>query len=140
MNCLTYRVKRSVFSVALATALLTGGGTFAAAALGVVPAALAQAQPSGSPPAGDQVQGQHGRRMGQLLMSLNLSDAQKTQIRAIMADAHKQNQNVTDRDERRANMKAAMGKIDTVLTPAQRTELHAKMDAMRAQGQPAHTQ
>jgi Spy/CpxP family protein refolding chaperone len=124
------RFKRSAFSVALATALLTGGGTFAAVAFGSVPAALADDATSG-PPAG----GQHGHRMGEMLMSLNLSDAQKTQIRAIMAEARKQNENVTDREQRRSNMKAAMAKVDTVLTPAQRTELHAKMDAARRQTQ-----
>jgi Spy/CpxP family protein refolding chaperone len=124
------RFKRSALSVALATALLAGGGTFAAVAFGSVPAALADDAPSG-PPAG----GRHGHRMGEMLMSLNLSDAQKTQIRAIMADARKQNENVTDRQQRRGNMKAAMAKVDTVLTPAQRTELHAKMDAARRQTQ-----
>jgi hypothetical protein len=46
---------------------------------------------------------------------------------------------VTDRDQKRANMKAAYAKVDTVLTPAQRTELHAKLDAMRAQNQTTHS-
>jgi hypothetical protein len=54
-----------------------------------------------------------------------------------MADARKQNANVTDRDQRRANFKAAMTKVEGVLTPAQRTALHAKMDAMRQQSSPA---
>jgi Spy/CpxP family protein refolding chaperone len=130
MNTPIQRFKRSAFSVALATALLAGGGTFAGVALGSVPAALADDAPSG-PPAGAP----HDHRMGQMLMSLDLSDAQKAQIRAIMADAHKQNANVTDREQRRANMKAALAKIDTVLTPAQRTALHAKMDAARRQTQ-----
>ena len=47
---------------------------------------------------------------------------------------------MTDRDARRANMKAAYEKIDTVLTPEQRTELHAKLDAMHQQNAPAHAQ
>ena len=137
MDRLSFRLKHSFLSVALATALLTGGGTFAAVALGSVPAALAQDQPGGPPP---PAQGGHGNRMGKMLMSLNLTEAQKTQIRAIMADARKQNHNLTDRDQRRANMKAAMDKVETVLTPAQRTELHAKMEAMRQQNPGARPQ
>jgi Spy/CpxP family protein refolding chaperone len=130
------QLKTSFVSVCAATTLLAGAGTAATIALGAVPAAFAQDQPTGAAPAG----GAHGQRMGQLLMSLNLSDAQKSQIRAIVADARKQNTNVTDRDERRANMKTAYGKIDNVLTPAQRTQFHAKMEAMRQQYQSAHPQ
>ena len=136
MDRLALRIKFSFLSVAAATALLGAGGTFAAVAFGSVPAALAQDQPSGPPPAG----GEHGHRMGEMLMSLSLTDAQKTRIRGIMADARKQNENVTDRDTRRANMKAALSKVETVLTPSQRTALHAKMDAMRQQNQTAHPQ
>jgi Spy/CpxP family protein refolding chaperone len=130
------RTKLSFLSVALATAMLTGVGTVAAVTFGAVPAALAQDQPAGAPPA----QSERGRRMGQMLMSLNLSDEQKTQIRAIIADARKANQNVTDRDQKRANMKAAYAKVETVLTPAQRSELHAKIEAMRQQNQAPHPQ
>ena len=136
MNLTLFPLKRALMSVAAATALLTGGGTAAAVAFGAVPAAVAQDQPTGAPSAG----GEHGQRMGQLLMSLNLSDAQKAQIRSMIADARKQNENVTDRDARRANMKAAYAKFDTVLTPAQRTQFHAKMDAMRRQYQSTHPQ
>lgn len=135
MNRQLIRMKFSLLSVALATALLAGGGTLGAIATGSVPAAYAQDQPNaGGPPAG----GQRGH-MGKILMSLNLSDAQKTQIRSIMADTRKQNENVTDRDQRRANYKAAMSKVEAVLTPAQRTELHTKMDAMRQQSDAPHS-
>jgi Spy/CpxP family protein refolding chaperone len=134
MNILFRSPCRPAFSVALALAVLAGGGTFAGIALGAVPAAFADDAPAGSPAAGE-----HGHRMGQILMSLNLTDTQKTQIRSIMADARKQNQNVTDRDQRRANMKAAMSKVEAVLTPEQRTQLHAKLDAMRQQNQAPHS-
>ncbi len=123
----------SMLSLALAAALLTGGGTFASIALGTVPAASAQDQPAGSPPAGAQ-----RGRMAKILMSLNLSDAQKAQIRTIRDETMKANANVTDRDARRANYKAMMTKVEAVLTPAQRTELHAKMDAMRPPDQAGH--
>jgi Spy/CpxP family protein refolding chaperone len=109
--------------VALAAALSIGAGAIIASHAGGASAALAQ--DAGSPAPG------HGRpRMGQILMSLNLSDQQKTRIRAIMKDVRAQSQNA-DRETKRANYQAAFKKIDTVLTPSQRTELHAKMDAMR---------
>ncbi len=71
--------------------------------------------------------------MGKILMQLNLSDDQKAQIRSIMADARKANAGVTDKDAKRANMKAAYAKVDAVLTPDQRAAFKAKMDAMRQQ-------
>jgi Spy/CpxP family protein refolding chaperone len=98
------------------------------AGVGLVSPALAQDQPPGAPPAGAPAGGRH--RMAEALMSLGLSDTQKNQIRGIMADARAKNQNA-DQDTRRANYKAAFAKIDTVLTPDQRTRLHAKLDAMR---------
>ncbi len=123
-----------VLALTLATALLAGGGTSAGIALGTLPAASAQDQPAGGPPPGAS-----RGRMGKVLMSLNLSDEQKTRIRAIMADTRKQNATITDRDQKRANYKAAMAKVETVLTPAQRTEFHTKLEAMRQQDQPPHS-
>jgi len=70
------------------------------------------------------------RRMAQALMSLGLSDAQKSQIRGIMSAVRAQNANA-DPATRRANYMAAMAKVDAVLTPAQRTALHAKLDKWR---------
>lgn len=76
--------------------------------------------------------GQGGRqRFGQLLLSLNLSDAQRQQVRAIMKAARDKNQSITDPQVKRANMRAAFAQVDTVLTPDQRTTLHAKMQAAR---------
>lgn len=130
MKSFLSRFSSSLFAVAVATVVVTGGGTLAGIASGTVPAALAQDQ--GSAPAPAPGQGRARGRMGKILMSLDLSDAQKTQIRAIIADARSQNKTVTDRDQKRANMKAAYAKVEIVLTPAQRTQLHAKMEAMRA--------
>ncbi len=129
------RTTRALGSLGLMTALFVGAGTGTTAVLATTTAASAQDQPAGAPPANG-----HGNRMGKMLMSLNLSDAQKSQIRSIIADARKRNKNVTDNDQRHANMKAAYAKVETVLTPDQRTELHAKMDAMRQQDSSAHTQ
>jgi len=111
-------VAGTAFALSLGTLAVTGTAT------GLTPAAVAQDQPGAGSPAG----GRH--IMGQVLMSLGLSDAQKQQIRGIMADTRAKNQNV-DPETKRANYKAAFAKIDTVLTPDQRTRLHAKMDQMR---------
>jgi len=108
----------AAFALSLATLAVIG------TAMGLTPAAFAQDQPAAGPPGG----GRHF--MAEALMSLGLSDAQKQQIRGIMADTRAKNQNV-DPETKRANYKAAFAKIDTVLTPDQRTRLHAKMDQMR---------
>jgi Spy/CpxP family protein refolding chaperone len=73
-------------------------------------------------------------RMAEALMGLGLSDAQKSQIRDIMSAARKQSAGA-DPATRRANFAAAMAKIDTVLTPGQRTKLHQKLDQMRSERQ-----
>jgi len=108
--------------------LSSGVAAVAGVSAGLTPPALAQAQ-GGPPPGGPQGGGR--RMMAQALMSLGLSDDQKGKIRDIMSDVKKQNEGVTDPDTRRANYKAGFAKIETVLTPDQRTKLHAKMDAMR---------
>ena len=118
---MTSPVRNLIALAAAAFAFATFGGV-----------AYAQDVQQQSPPAGAQ---QHGQRMGQILMSLNLSDAQKARIKAIVAEARKQNQGVEDRAVKRANMKKAYDQVATVLTPAQAKEFHAKMDAMRKQWQ-----
>ena len=119
-----FRLARfSVASAALALSL----GTLAVAGtgLGLTPAAVAQEQGGGG---GGQTGGRH--RMAEALMSVGLSDGQKSQIRGIMSDARAKSQNA-DQDTRRANFKAAFAKIDSVLTPDQRTRFRAKMDQIR---------
>jgi Spy/CpxP family protein refolding chaperone len=118
----------AVATVALSLAAFTAGDV----ALGTTTPVMAQDAPGGGAP-GAPGGPQRGQRMGQMLMSLNLSDAQKAQIKSIMADARAKGKTLTDRDAKRANMRAAFAKIDTVLTPPQRTKLHAQMEAARAQ-------
>ncbi len=91
---------------------------------------------SAAGPAGSGQSPQARGRMGQVLMSLDLSDDQKAKIKQIMADARKQNENVTDRATRRANFRAAFQKVEAVLTPDQQTQFKAKMAAMRAAQSP----
>jgi Spy/CpxP family protein refolding chaperone len=124
----------AVATVALSLAAFTAGDI----ALGTTAPVMAQDAPGGGAPGAQQ----RGQRMGQMLLSLNLSDAQKAQIKSIMADARAKGKTLTDRDAKRANMRAAFAKIDTVLTPPQRTKLHAQMDAARAAraaGNPTHS-
>jgi Spy/CpxP family protein refolding chaperone len=72
-------------------------------------------------------------RFGKILLSLGLSDEQKTQVRAIIAAARAQAK-TQDPETRRATMRAAYTKIETtVLTPAQRATFETKMAALRAQ-------
>lgn len=96
-----------------------------------------QGAAEGGSPAGP---GGGRHRMGQVLMSLGLSDDQKSRIHEIMSNARKESANA-DPETRRANFKAALAKIDTVLTPDQRAKLHAKLDEMRKErGQGAPSQ
>ena len=73
----------------------------------------------------------HRNRYMHAMRSLNLSDAQKQQIAGIMKNARAANKNA-DPQTRRANRLALRQQIDGVLTPDQRTQLHAKL-AQRAQ-------
>ena len=121
---MTFTIRRA--AAALAAVFLLCGPC-------AVPAG-AQTQ-QGPPPGG--YGGHRGNPMAKILANLNppLSDAQKGQIRTIMANARKQNENVTDREQRRANMRKASDEIRTVLTPAQRTQYDAQVKAMRARYQ-----
>lgn len=73
-----------------------------------------------------------GARFGQLLLSLNLSDDQKSQIRSIMAAARQHNQGITDPQQRRENLRNAFAKIRSVLTPEQQAKLAADTKAAQA--------
>jgi Spy/CpxP family protein refolding chaperone len=65
--------------------------------------------------------------------SLNLTDDQKTQVKAIMQQARTDAQNATDPQAKREIHKAAFQKVkDTVLTDAQRAQLE-QMRACRGQ-------
>jgi Spy/CpxP family protein refolding chaperone len=103
---------------------------------GAVPALAQDGPPPGGPPGGAQ----RGQMMAKMLMSLNppLSDKQKAQIIEMRKAMEKQNASVTDRDQRRANMKAFMDKINGVLTPAQQADLKKKRDEMRAKYESEH--
>jgi Spy/CpxP family protein refolding chaperone len=117
----------AVAGIALALAGCGSGSNSASAGSstgsGTEPSSATGGAPVGGP-------GGSRRLMAQALMSVNLTDAQKAQIRDIMAAARAQSAGV-DQVTRRANYRAAMAKIDTVLTPEQRTALHAKLAELR---------
>ncbi len=122
-------LRLSVLAGALAvTTALYGVAAVAGTGWGSTPAAFAQAT-GGSP---GRAAGM--RRFGEMLQKLGLSDAQKAQIKGFMKAARDQNQNVTDPEQRRANFKAALDKVDGVLTPAQRE----KFKQLRAQARHDH--
>jgi len=106
----------------------SGGGSAAASSQDAAGGGAGAGAPGGS-----AANGRH--RMAQALASLGLSDDQKTQIRAIMSAARKESAGA-DPATRRANYKAAIAKIDSVLTPDQLTKWHAKLDEMRKERQP----
>jgi Spy/CpxP family protein refolding chaperone len=116
---------------AVAAALALGAfGTLLAGCTG------APAQTTSAPSAASPDQPQRGNRFGKVLLSLNLSDDQKAQIRTIMADARTQAKAETDPQARRAKMRAAFAKVQDVLTPAQRDQLKEKMTSMRRASPP----
>ncbi|MBC8103840.1 MAG: hypothetical protein H7Z41_14795 [Cytophagales bacterium] len=91
-----------------------------------------------------------GRRMGggRMYQQLNLTDAQKTQMKTIQTDAMKQRQTITGnkaltedqkKDQMKSLMKSTMGKIEGILTADQKkqlekakTERRSKMQSARA--------
>ncbi len=136
--------------IALAGMLTACGGSHAASDSGTAaPGAAASADPgsaaassapdAGASPAdaGGASAGTPGSRAGgrrlmaKALASVGLTADQKSQIRAIMKAARAESANA-DPETRRANYKAAMAKMETVLTPDQLTAYHAKMAELRA--------
>ena len=133
-------MKRLVLSLAAAATatLAVAGFTAADVALGTVVPAAAQSAPG--PQGGPG--GRNGRqRFGQMLMTLGLTDAQKSRIKSIMAASRAKNKSLTDPQAKRDNMREAFKNVEAVLTPAQKTKLHAERDAAKAQhgGTPSHS-
>jgi len=132
--------KQTIGAAALLAALILGGCTGQSASSTGSDAASTQSNAAapGSAAQGGQPAGNPGarRHFAQALMSLNLSDAQKTQIREIMTAARAQAK-TQDPDTRRATMRAAFTKVEAILTPEQRTQFQAKLAALRVQQPPS---
>ena len=107
------------------------------AAPAAVFAQTAPAMPAGAPAAGAPAAGAHHRHHGngymRALHSLNLSDAQKQQIKTAMQQMHPAGQTAQTMDPatRKANREKLHAQIEAILTPAQRTQLQAAMQQQR---------
>jgi Spy/CpxP family protein refolding chaperone len=105
-----------------------------ATAFAVPTAALAQNVPGQPPPGAAQGvtapahahHGHHHSRYLHALRALNLSDAQRAQIRDAVRQTRQANQNA-DPQTRRANQQALHQRVDALLTPDQRTRLHGML-------------
>lgn|GEM_PF-6150163 len=97
--------------------------------------AIAQTAPqSAAPPAAAQ------RHHMRLFHGLNLSQDQKTKIKAIRQKYRAQNQSITDRTQRSESMRAQRQEIMAVLNPDQRAKFQARLATLRhnrAEGQQA---
>jgi Spy/CpxP family protein refolding chaperone len=132
--------KTSIGGAALVAALFLAGCTgqsSSSAGTGTASDAAAQGPAAAGQAAGAGAAGNPNARhhFAEALMSLNLSDAQKSQIRGIM-DAARAQAKTQDPDTRRATMRTAFAKVQAVLTPEQRTAFKAKLAALRAQSPP----
>jgi Spy/CpxP family protein refolding chaperone len=115
-----------VLTAAAAIALTLSVFTVGDLALGRIAPAAAQAVPG---PGGGQGYAKGRQQFAKMLLSLNLSDGQKKQIRSIMADARAKSKTLTDPQDKRKTMSGAFKNIEAVLTPAQKTKLHAERAA-----------
>jgi Spy/CpxP family protein refolding chaperone len=64
------------------------------------------------------------------LRTLNLTDAQKTQIKSAMQQTRTANENA-DPQTRKANLEQLRSQINSVLTPDQRAQLQAELQKER---------
>jgi Spy/CpxP family protein refolding chaperone len=87
------------------------------------PPATAPAPPASAPHRG-------GAHFMRALRSLNLSDAQKTQIKTAMQQTRQANENA-DPQTRKANLEQLRSQITSVLTPDQRAQLQAELQKER---------
>ena len=117
---------------------LVRGFALVALAAGLPLAASAQNTPPqnlNNPPgqgAGQSAPHHRGGPYMRALRSLNLSDAQQTQIRSIMQSYRQKAQNA-DPATRRANAEQMRSNIMNVLTPAQRAQFQQELQQYRAQ-------
>lgn len=100
-------------------------------------AAFAQTAPAPGPQPGGPAATRHHDR-GAMFRDLNLTPDQTAKIKAIRERYRAKNENVTDRTQRRANMKAQRDEIMAVLTPDQRQKLQQRIAQMRARRHEHH--
>jgi len=123
---------RFLVAGALASAIALPTAAFAQTAPGVPPPGPGVTNPAG-PGAQFGARRHHRNHFMHALRSLNLSDAQRSQIRDLIRQTRVANQNA-DPQTRRANMVAMRQHLDALLTPDQRTRLHAALQRRHRQG------
>jgi len=106
---------RTAIAVLVAASVIQTGSAFAQTA----------PQPA-APPAAHQ-----HRHHFALFRGLNLSSDQKAQIKSIHQKYRAQNQTISDRNQRRANMRAERQEVMAVLNPDQRAKLQQRLQMMR---------
>lgn len=117
-------IRSILISAALAAAIIVPAGVFAQ---------QSQAAPASAPgaPSTQRWGGERHHGMMSMMRDLNLTDAQKTQIRQIVSDFRNSHTPGERPDpQSRAQMR---DKIMNVLTPQQRAQFQARMQQMRAQ-------
>jgi Spy/CpxP family protein refolding chaperone len=139
-------LRRAAAGVALVSLLAACSGSHATSDNGTAapdsvasgaPGAATSAAPDAAAPGAPGASGGRagGRRlMAKALASVGLSSDQKMQIRSIMKATRAENVDA-DPETKRANYKAAMVKVEAVLTPDQLTAFHAKMAELRSDQQ-----
>ena len=109
--------------------LLTGAPSYAQSQQAPPPP---QSAPNGQP--GQAGQPHHGTPyMMRALQQMNLSDAQRSQIKSMVQSYRQQNPQGTDPQTRKANAKQLRSNILGVLSPDQQAQLKSNIKAMRQQ-------
>ena len=107
-----------------------GAAAFLASLSAPVTALAQQAPPPAAATFAPDARAQHGHRHGgglrKALQSLNLTAAQKTQIDQAFAQTRQANKNA-DKATRKANRTQLRGRIEAILTPAQRAQLKSAL-------------
>ena len=132
-----FRHRLGALALAAAFAFPLAASAQTAPAPGVMPPPAApQSQPQQP---SQQPRHHHRNRFMHAMRGLQLSDAQKQQIAGILKNARatRAANQAADPQTRRANAKALRDQIESVLTDAQRTRLHANLAAGRRHMKPA---
>jgi hypothetical protein len=120
--------KSPFYSIALILALLIAGGAVASMSKGSFFGSFTQLAPnalslSGPIPDAPYV------RFTEILGTLNLNSSEKAKVSAMLLAMRKKNSSLTDISQRRANAKITDAAITAILSPDQRSDLQAKLEA-----------
>jgi Spy/CpxP family protein refolding chaperone len=109
---------------------ITAAAVAASLALPLAAAAQQAPPPPAAPAAAGAPAPRHGAHYMRALRSLNLTDAQKAQIKTAMQQTRQANENA-DPQTRKTNLEQLRAQINSVLTPDQRAQLQAELQKER---------